>query len=169
MAMVGLFWITEDCVYVGAEPTGTASGVRLTKDGVETLGLGQGRFWAWDEVRGIDVRDVAVRSAARRLASMAFDSLVVLVTGDGEHPPAFTVRVETEHDGPVETDVLAAVPGGIHTPDEYDLSRALLTRLAAGATPVEDLLTWRRDEPEDVAPTRDERLALLRQWTTTSA
>ncbi|WP_121748129.1 hypothetical protein [Streptomyces sp. E2N166] len=165
MAVVGLFWITEDCVYVGAEPTGTAPGVRLTKDGVETLGSDQGgRFWSWDLVGGIDVQDVAVRSTARRLASMAFDSLVVLVTGDGEQPPAFTVRVETENDGPIEATALAAAPGGIHTPDEHALSR---TRLATGATPVENLLTWRRDEPEDVAPTRDEQLALLRHWTTT--
>ncbi|MFE0800540.1 hypothetical protein [Streptomyces sp. NPDC058812] len=170
MAMVGLFWITEDCVYVGAEPTGTAPGVRLTKDGVETLGSDQGgRSWPWASVGGIDVRDVAVRSTVRRLASMAFDSLVVLVTGDGEHPPAFTVRVETENDGPVETTALAAAPGGIHTPEEYDLSRTLLTRLAAGDTSVEDLLAWRRDEPEDVAPTRDEQLALLRHWTTPPA
>ncbi|MFH8975058.1 hypothetical protein [Streptomyces sp. NPDC017890] len=165
MAMVGLFWITEDAVYVGAEPTGTASGVRLTKDGVETLGLGQGRFWAWDDVRGLDVQDVAVRSTARRLASMAFDSVYAMVTGDGELPPAFTVRVETEGDGTVEATALAAAPGGIHTPDEYDLSRTLLTRLTSGATPVDELLTWRRDEPEDVAPTRDQRLALLRRWT----
>ncbi|MFB6554681.1 hypothetical protein [Streptomyces sp. NPDC056405] len=169
MAMVGLFWITEDAVYVGAEPTGTASGVRLTKDGVETLGLGQDRFWPWHEVRGLDVQDVAVRSAARRLASMAFDSLVVLATGDGEHPPAFTVRVDTTADGTVEAAALTAAPGGIHTPDEYDLSRTLLTRLTTGATPVDDLLAWRRDEPEDVAPTRDERLALLRRWTTAAA
>ncbi|MDT0613271.1 hypothetical protein [Streptomyces lancefieldiae] len=169
MAMVGLFWITEDCVYVGAEPTGTAPGVRLTKDGVETLGLGQGRVWDWDEVRGIDVADVAVRSAARRLASMAFDSVYAMVTGEGEHPPAFTVRVDTTTDGTVEATVLAAVPGGIHAPDEYDLSRTLLTRLATGATPVEDLLTWRRDRAENASQARDERLALLRRWTTTAA
>ncbi|MEU7402764.1 MULTISPECIES: hypothetical protein [unclassified Streptomyces] len=169
MTMVGLFWITEDCVYVGAEPTGTAPGARLTEDGVEILGLGQGgRSWTWDEVTGLDVRDVAVRSAARRLASMAFDSVLVLITGDGELPPAFTVRVETEHEGAVEANVLAAVTGGIHTPDEYALSRTLLTRLADGTTPVGELTDWRRDEPDDVAPTRDQRLALLRQWTAAS-
>jgi hypothetical protein len=168
MAMVGLFWITEDAVHVGAEPTGTAPGVRLSKDGVETLGLDQGRFWAWDEVRGLDVRDVAVRSAARRLATMTIDSLLSLAIGDGELPPAFTVRVDTTTDGTVEASALAAVPGGIHTPDEYDLSRTLLTRLADGTTSVEDLLAWRRDEPEDVAPTREQRLALLRQWTSSA-
>ncbi|WP_338775878.1 hypothetical protein [Streptomyces sp. DG1A-41] len=46
MAMVGLFWFGEDSVYVGAEPGRTASGVRLSEDGVETLGpagAGSGR------------------------------------------------------------------------------------------------------------------------------
>ncbi|MFF4471673.1 hypothetical protein ACFYZ3_19140 [Streptomyces sp. NPDC001599] len=169
MAMVGLFWITEGCVYLGAKPAGAAPGVRLTEGGVEILGGGQGgRSWGWDEVRGLDVRDVAVRSAGRRLASMAFDSVVVLITGDGEQPPLFTVLVETEGDGTVEASVLAAVTGGIHTPDEYDLSRALLARLADGTTTVGELLAWRRDEPEDVAPTKDQRLALLREWTAAS-
>ncbi|AKZ56940.1 hypothetical protein SAM23877_3895 [Streptomyces ambofaciens ATCC 23877] len=170
MAMVGLFWITEDCVYVGAEPTGTAPGVRLTKDGVEILGLGQGgRGRRWDEIREIDVRDVAVRSAARRLLSMAFDSALVLISGDGEQPPAFTVRVVTETDGTIEASALAAVPGGIHTPDEYALSRALLTRLVDGDTLVDDLLTWCRDRFGEPAPAGDERLALLRRWTASPA
>lgn len=152
MAMVGLFWITEGCVYLGAKPAGAGPGVRLTEGGVEILEI-------------LDVRDVAVRSAGRRLASMAFDSVVVLITGDGEQPPLFTVLVETEGDGTVEASVLAAVTGGIHTPDEYDLSRALLARLADGTTTVGELLRWRRDEPEDVAPAKDQRLALLREWT----
>jgi hypothetical protein len=164
MAMVGLFWITEDCVYVGAEPTGTASGVRLTCDGVETLGLGEGRAWRWDEVRRIDVADVAVRSPARRLASMALDTLTVLVTGDGELPPAFTVRVETVDGASAEVSALAAVPGGIHTPEEYELSRALLTRLADGAASVEDLLARHRDLAGGTARGRHERTALLREW-----
>lgn len=166
MTMVGLFWITEECVYLGAEPTGTAPGVRLTEGGVEVLGQEQdGRSWGWDEVRGLDVRDVAVRSERRRLASMAFDSFVVLFTGDGELPPQFTVCVETEGDGTVEASVLAAVTGGIHTPGEYELSRTLLARLADGTTTVGELVGWRREEPEDVAPTREQRLALLREWT----
>lgn len=169
MAMVGLFWITEGCVYLGAKPAGAAPGVRLTGDGVEILGDGQGgRSWGWGEVRGLDVRDVAVRSAGRRLASMAFDSVVVLFTGDGEHPPLFTVCVETEGDGTVEASAPAAVAGGIHTPDEYDLSRTLLGRLVDGTTTVGELVGWRRDEPEDVAPTKEQRLALLRQWTAAS-
>jgi hypothetical protein len=67
MAMVGLFWITEGSVYLGAEPAGTASGLRLTADGVETLGSGHESSWSRAEVRRIEAADVAVRSGARRL------------------------------------------------------------------------------------------------------
>ncbi|GGY97802.1 hypothetical protein [Streptomyces poonensis] len=163
MAMVGLFWITDDSVYVGAEPVGTASGVRLSADGVEALGIDHGRSWSWSEVRSIDVRDVAVRSTARRFATLAFDSLVVAVTGDGELPPAYTVAVETA-DGVVEVSVVSAVVGGIYTPDEYALSRTLLARLADGGTPVDVLLAWRRDHVDHGTPPREEREALLRKW-----
>lgn len=165
MAMVGLFWITEDCVYVGTEPVGTASAVRLTEHGVEALGVDHGRSWSWSEVRRIEVRDVAVRSAARRLASVAFDSLIVLVTGDGVLPPAYTVRVETMADDTVEVSVFSAVTGGIYTPEEYDLSRTLLEHLTDGRTPLTDLLAWRRDHATESTPPREEREALLRKWT----
>ncbi len=164
MAMVGLFWITDDSVYVGAEPVGTAPGVRLTTDGVETLGLGRGESWKWSEVRAIDVRDVAVRSAARRLVSLAFDALVAAVTGDGEQPPAYTVRVDSA-DGTTEVSVLSAVAGEIYTPVEYALSRTLLARLADGGTTVGELLAWRRDRTDGRTPPRAEREALLRKWT----
>ncbi|MFJ4829478.1 hypothetical protein ACIP79_06070 [Streptomyces sp. NPDC088747] len=163
MAMVGLFWITEDAVYVGAEPTGTASGVRLTRDGVETLGLGNGASWSWDRVRRLEARDLVVRSAGRRLASMALDSLVVLVTGDGELPPAFTVHVATL-DESVEVSALPAAPGGIYLESERELSRILLERLADGTADVADLLAWRREQADDSTPRREEREALLRKW-----
>ncbi|CAM5685840.1 hypothetical protein STENM327S_04096 [Streptomyces tendae] len=143
--------------------------MRPTEGGVEILGDGQGgRSWDWEEASGLDVCDVAVRSAGRRPASLASDSVVVLITGDGEHPPLFTVRVETRDDGPAEASALAAVTGGIHTPDEYELSRILLARLADGGTTVGELLGRRRDEPEDFAPTKDQRLALPREWTAAS-
>lgn len=164
MAMVGLFWITEDCVYVGAEPVGTASAVRLTEQGVEALGINHGMSWNWSEVRLLDVRDVAVRSAARRLASMAFDSLLVAVTGDGELPPAYTVRVEPVAGDAVDVSVLSAVSGGIYTPEEYVLSRTLLERLTDGRATVADLLAWRRDHAAEDTPSREEREALLRKW-----
>jgi hypothetical protein len=163
MAMVGLFWITEDAVYVGAEPVGTASGVRLTEGGVETLGEGNGAFWSWEEVQGISVSDLVVRSAGRRLVSMAFDSLVVLVTGDGEFPPAFTVHVEAPDDT-VAVSALPAVAGGIYHQVERELSAIVLERLADGGASVGDLLAWRREQADDSTPRREEREALLRKW-----
>ncbi|WP_405924632.1 hypothetical protein [Streptomyces sp. NBC_00035] len=163
MAMVGLFWITEDAVYLGAEPIGTASGVRLTEDGVETLGMGNGASWSWEQIRRIEVRDLAERSAGRRLVSMAIDSLVVLVTGDGVLPPAFTVHLETVAES-VDVSALAAVAGAIYPQPEIELSRTLLERLADGGAAVGDLLAWRREQPDDSTPRREEREALLRKW-----
>ncbi|CAM5655647.1 hypothetical protein STAFG_1651 [Streptomyces afghaniensis 772] len=163
MAMVGLFWIGEDSVYVGAEPTGAACGVRLSEDGVETLGAGRGRFWTWDEVVRIEPHDVPVRSGVRRLASMAFDAALVVVTGDGELPPPFCVDVTTAEET-VRADVLAAVAGGIYLPSEYELSVTLLQRLAEGGAEIGDLLAWGRDHAAEGTPPREEREALLRKW-----
>ncbi|MGW0867937.1 hypothetical protein [Streptomyces sp. NPDC002611] len=163
MAMVGLFWIGEDAVYVGAEPTGAASGVRLSEDGVEAPGAGRGRFWTWDEVVRIETHHVAVRSGVRRLASMAFDAASVMVTGDGQLPPAFEVEVATAEES-VLVDVLAAVTGGIYLPSEYDLSTTLLRRLADGGAEIGDLLAWGREHAAEGTPSREEREALLRKW-----
>jgi hypothetical protein len=164
MTMVGLFWITEDHVYVGAEPTGAAPGVRLTKDGVETLGTDQRARWAWADIRGLDARDVAVRSPARRLVSIAADWVDVLLTTHVDQPPLFTVTVETA-DGTAEATVSAAAPGGVYTTAEHDLSRTLLARLAAGTATIDPLLTWRREREDTGTPSRAEREELLRAWT----
>ncbi|GGX02300.1 hypothetical protein [Streptomyces lomondensis] len=163
MAMVGLFWIGEDSVYVGAEPTGAASGVRLTEDGVESLGADQGRFWTWDEVVRLGTEGVPVRSGVRRLASMAFDAALVVVTGYGEQPPAFSVEVVTAEET-VLVDVHTAVAGGIYPLSEYELSVALLERLAGGGAEIGDLLAWGRDHAAEGTPPREEREALLRKW-----
>ena len=147
MAMVGLFWITDDAVYIGAEPAGTASGVRLSQDGVEVLGRNAGT-WSWAEVCGIEVADVAVRALPQRWVSQAVDVVTSALTGGGELPPPFTVRVTTA-DGSVETDAYTAVAGGFYGPTEYELSRTLLARLVDGRTALDDLLQWRRDRAGD--------------------
>jgi hypothetical protein len=163
MAMVGLFWIGEDSVYVGAEPEGAAPGVRLSEHGVETLGAGRGGFWTWDEVVRIETRDVPVRSEMRRLASMAFDAALTVVTGGGELPPVFSVEVATAEET-VQVDVHVAVAGGIYLPSEYELSVTLLQRLADGGTGIGELLAWGRDHAAEGTPPREEREALLRKW-----
>ncbi|MGW5639634.1 hypothetical protein [Streptomyces sp. NPDC003832] len=163
MAMVGLFWITEDSVYVGAEPAGTASGVRLSKDGVEALGIEHGTRWGWEEVRRIEVADVAVRPPARRWASQTFDAVATALTGMGDQPPAFTVRISTAA-GTVEVTAHTAVAGGIYGPVEYELSRTLLNRLVDGRADLDELLLWRRDRDGDANPGREEREALMLGW-----
>ncbi|MGA5896114.1 hypothetical protein [Streptomyces venetus] len=163
MAMVGLFWIGEDSVYVGAEPAGAASGVRLSEDGVEAPGVGEGRFWPWDEVVRIETHDVPVRSGVRRLASMAFDAALVAVTGDGEFPPAFSVEVVTAEES-VQVDAHVAVAGGIYLPSEYELSHALLRGLTAGDAEIGELLAWGREHAAEGTLPREEREALLRKW-----
>ncbi|MFF5104665.1 hypothetical protein [Streptomyces sp. NPDC000134] len=163
MTMVGLFWITEDHVFVGAEPTGAAPGVRLTEDGVQCLGTDQGASWTWPEIRGLDVRDVAVRSPARRLVAIAADWVDVLLTTHVDQPPLFTVAVTTA-DGTVEADALTAAPSGVHTTAEYDLSRTLLARLATGTGTVGPPLAWRRARQDTGNPSRAEREDLLRAW-----
>ncbi|MFE1358807.1 hypothetical protein [Streptomyces harbinensis] len=163
MAMVGLFWITEDSVYLGAEPVGEGTGVRLTTEGVETLEDERDRSWGWGEVRGIEVRGVPVRSAARRVVSMTFGTLYAALTGDRELPSTFTACVETS-DGTAEVCVFTAVTGGIYTPEEYELSRALLGRLTDGGVTVADMIAWRREWDSDETPQREEREALLRFW-----
>ncbi|CAM5356087.1 putative protein OS=Streptomyces fumanus OX=67302 GN=GCM10018772_11490 PE=4 SV=1 [Streptomyces fumanus] len=57
-------------------------------------------------------------------------------------------------EGTVEANALTAARSGVHTTAEYDLSRALLARLAAGAVTVDPPLTWRRARPETPACTR---------------
>ncbi|MFF9857214.1 hypothetical protein [Streptomyces tendae] len=47
---------------------------------------------------------------------------------------------------PVEASALGVV-GGVRTPGEYDLSRALLGRLVDGTTTVGKLVAWRRTSP----------------------
>ncbi|MEV5356854.1 hypothetical protein ACIPM2_14475 [Streptomyces sp. NPDC086081] len=163
MAMVGLFWIGEDSVHVGAEPVGAGPGVRLTEDGVAVSGAGGGGFWTWDEVVSIETHDVPVRSGVRRLASMAFDAALVAVTGDGELPPAFTVEVATAGET-VLADAHAAVAGGSYLPSEYELSTALLRRLAEGGADIAELLAWGREHAAEGTPGREEREALLRKW-----
>ena len=164
MAMVGLFWITEDSVYVGAEPEGTTSGVRLTGDGVELLGRERAGSWSWDEIRGIEVADVPVRRTVRRHASIAFDLVSALLGQEPEQPPFFTVRVTTGG-GTVGTSPFAAITGGIYGPMEYELSLALLRRLVdGGGTGLDDLLAWRRDHGTASTPGREERELLLLKW-----
>jgi len=166
MAMVGLFWITEEFVYVGAEPVGYGRGVRLTAEGIEAVGADQGGAWAWADVRAVTVHDVKVRSAVRALVGHVLDGVTTAVTGDYEPPGAFEVHVETA-DEKAELAVYAAVGG--YVASEYELSLALLERLVAAPADVSALLDWGRVHAAAGTLRREEREALLRTWAAAAA
>ncbi|MEE1820381.1 hypothetical protein ACWEPZ_10900 [Streptomyces sp. NPDC004288] len=173
MAMVGLFWIAEGDVYVGAKPTGSAPGMRLTPDGVVALGDGQSGLHLWEDVRALTVADVPVKTLKRQVGvvtDMALD--VVMNLGmtlgpglSGEAPPQMAVDLET-HDGTYELKVYVAAAVG-YSPAEVELSRALLSRLTDGAATMATTLAamseWGRAR-EGGTPRVAQREELLRRW-----
>ncbi|MER7948724.1 hypothetical protein ABTY59_15175 [Streptomyces sp. NPDC096079] len=173
MAMVGLFWIAEGDVYVGAKPSGTAPGVRLTPDGVLALGGEQSRLHLWEDVRALTVADVPVKSLKRQVGvvtDMALD--VVMNLGmtlgpglGGEAPPMMTLGLEAS-DGTHELEVFVAAAVG-YTPAEVELSRTLLARLTEGAATMATTLAamseWGRAW-EGGSPRAAQREELLRRW-----
>ncbi|MFC9595347.1 hypothetical protein ACFTUC_36815 [Streptomyces sp. NPDC056944] len=173
MAMVGLFWIAEGDVYVGAKPTGSAPGIRLTPDGVVALGDGQSGLHLWEDVRALTVADVPVKSLKRQVGVVTDVALdVVMNLGmtlgpglSGEAPPLMTVGLEAQ-DGTYELKVYVAAAVG-YTPTEVELSRTLLSRLTEGAATMATTLAamseWGRAR-EGGTPRAAQREELLRGW-----
>ncbi|MFH8794156.1 hypothetical protein [Streptomyces sp. NPDC017941] len=164
MAMVGLFWIAEGDVYVGAKPSGLAPGVRLTPEGVTGLGHQQAGLWLWDDVRSLTVEDVPVKSL-RRQVGVVVDLALTVGLGGNDEAPTMTVCVGTPEEE-IELTAYAAAASG-YSQTEYDLSRALLSRLTEGAatllTTLDSMAAWGRAH-EGGTPRRDERERLLREW-----
>ncbi|MFJ9413357.1 hypothetical protein ACIRPT_04230 [Streptomyces sp. NPDC101227] len=173
MAMVGLFWIAEGDVYVGAKPSGLAPGVRLTPEGVVSLGDGQSGFHLWEDVHALTVADVPVKSLKRQVGAvkdLAVGTVLELALSAGpgrvgDAPPLMTVRVESP-DGDHELAAYVAAAVG-YSQAEVDLSRALLSRLTEGAATMATTLAamsqWGRGW-EGGSPRRAEREGLLREW-----
>ncbi|MFF0431463.1 hypothetical protein ACFYU9_04420 [Streptomyces sp. NPDC004327] len=174
MAMVGLFWIVEGDVYVGAKPSGHAPGVRLTAEGVLGLGDGQSGLHLWEDVRALTVGGVPVKSLMRQVGAVAEVALVTVkelalpmgMGPDIEAPPLMTVCVEAA-DGDYELGAYVAAAAG-YSQTEADLSRALLSRLTEGAATMQTTLAamaeWGRAWEGGSAPRKAEREELLRSW-----
>ncbi|MFE0174683.1 hypothetical protein ACFWZ2_20395 [Streptomyces sp. NPDC059002] len=164
MAMVGLFWIAEGDVYVGAKPSGLAPGVRLSAEGVTALGDKQSAFWLWDDILELTVEDVPVKSLKRQLGTMV-DLALTVGLGGGDEAPTMTVRLETA-EGTVELTAYTAAATG-YSRAEHDLSRELLSRMTEGAATLHTTLTamarWGRTH-EGGTPRAGEREGLLREW-----
>ncbi|WMX48648.1 hypothetical protein [Streptomyces roseicoloratus] len=173
MAMVGLFWIAEGDVYVGAKPTGTAPGVRLTADGVVALGDGQDALYPWEDVNALAVSDAPVKTLRRQVGvftEVALDTVMNLAVpvgpvGSVEAPPLMTLSVGTASGERAVKAYVAAAVG--YSSTEVELSRALLSRLTEGAatmaTTLAAMAEWGRAW-EGGSPRVPQREALLREW-----
>ncbi|MFG3155201.1 hypothetical protein ACGF7W_24480 [Streptomyces sp. NPDC048219] len=173
MAMVGLFWIAEGDVYVGAKPSGLAPGARLTPEGVVALGERQSGVHLWEDVRALTVTDVPVKSLVRQ-AGVFRDLAVTMVVNlampmgpdrTDEAPALMTLRV-TSPAADHELSVYAAAAAG-YSPAEVELSLALLSRLTDGAATMATTLAamsqWGRASAGGT-PRGPERERLLRSW-----
>jgi hypothetical protein len=164
MAMVGLFWIAEGDVYVGAKPSGLAAGVRLTPEGVVALGDKQAGFWLWEEVRALTAEDVPVRTLRRQVGTFV-DLALTVGLGGTDDAPSMTVRLSTP-EGETDLSAYTAAARG-YSQAEYDLSLALLTRMTEGEATLRTTLAamaeWGRTR-EGGSPRAAEREALLREW-----
>lgn len=172
MAMVGLFWIAEGDVYVGAKPSGLAPGVRLSPEGVTALGDKQSAFWLWDDIHELTVENVPVKSLKLHLGTMV-DMALTLGLGGEDEAPTMTVRMRTEAadeeadaDAEVELTAYTAAASG-YSQTECDLSRALLSRMTEGAATLHTTLAamagWGRRH-EGGSPRAAQREELLRGW-----
>ncbi|MBT2447081.1 hypothetical protein J7F03_08335 [Streptomyces sp. ISL-43] len=166
MAMVGLFWITEDSVYVGSPPNAEGHCVRLTSEGIGARGPDGVREWPWSSLRSAVVEAVPVEGAARgagRFLAAVLEAVVTLGSSyGGEEPPQMFLVLETQ-DGAEEVRVPAATGG--YTSQEIALSQRLLARCREGTSDPRILTAWSRDHLGG-SPKPSEREALLRKWTT---
>ncbi|WP_369214040.1 hypothetical protein [Streptomyces flavofungini] len=164
MAMVGLFWIAEGDVYVGAKPSGLAPGVRLTPEGVLALGDKQSGLLLWEDVRSLTVDDVPFKTLKRHVGA-AVDMVLTMSLGGTDDAPMMTVRVGGAGGSRALTAYTAAAIG--YSQREYDLSRALLTRLTDGAATLHTTLAAMSEfgrRHEGGTPRASEREALLTEW-----
>ncbi len=174
MAMVGLFWIVEGDVYVGAKPSGLAPGVRLTSEGVLGLGDRQAALYLWEDIRGLDVVGAPVKTLSRQVGAVT-DLVVGAVMNMGvsvgvgradEGPPTMTLGVETDGGTHELTAYSAAAVG--YSAEEVELSRKLLVRLTEGAATMSTTLAamaeWGRAWEDGGSPRAAERERLLREW-----
>ncbi|MEV5880917.1 hypothetical protein AB0L75_43465 [Streptomyces sp. NPDC052101] len=128
VAMVGLFWITPEAMYLGSPPAADGRCVRLNAAGLEAVDPERSRTWTWEELRAVTVEEVPRQGMAGRLSGIV-DSLVMSL-GGGEVPPTMTLRLETRN-GPERLRIYSAAAGG-YSAEEEALSQELLGRIAAG-------------------------------------
>ncbi|MEU6895877.1 hypothetical protein ABZ934_29770 [Streptomyces sp. NPDC046557] len=160
--MIGLFWVTEEDVYLGLPPTAQMTGVSMSPSELRIVGPEE-RVWAWPEVTDLQVDNVPVRSAvvrwATRATTFAAAALDAWVPGS---PAEMTVAVST---GKHRTEVpVFSAAATAYTQREVDLSHALLAHFVRGTSSPATLTDWWKEtRPVGVLRSR-QREAILEGW-----
>ncbi|MCX5588877.1 hypothetical protein [Streptomyces erythrochromogenes] len=163
MAMVGLFWITEESVHLGSPPDAEEHYVRITSEGVQARDGDGTRAWPWSGLRSAVVEAAPVEGEAGgggRFLAAVLEAVVTLGSSYGGGTPPQMLLVLESDDGTEEVRVWAAAKG--YTSQEIALSQRLLTRFREGAADPGTLMAWSRDHGGTPRP--PEREALLREW-----
>ncbi|MEU1303868.1 hypothetical protein [Streptomyces shenzhenensis] len=156
-AMLGLFWITPETVYLGAPPSTTLSAVSLAPDGLTAVGP-QAGSWPWQRVTAVKVEDVPVRTTTGRSLARAFE-----VVFGPQSPTEMTVRVESVDGSRFGIPVHSAAASA-YTVREVDLSQRLLEHFLEEKASPATLTDWLLNSPRPRTPRPAEREALLQHW-----
>ncbi|GAQ55217.1 hypothetical protein F3K43_21715 [Streptomyces sp. LBUM 1476] len=160
--MVGLFWIEEPRVCLGAPPAEGIAGVFLSPTELSITGPAL-RILPWADITDIQVEHIPIRSAparwAIRAATVAAAALDVWSPTD---PPELTVVI---HTGAQRTEATApSAAATAYTQREVDLSLALLSHFVRGtASPATLTDWWTRTRPTETLHSRD-RETILEEW-----
>ncbi len=160
--MVGLFWIDRDGCWLGAPPGKKGTGVRLTDEGLEAVGVSPADPLEWTRVERVVVPDAPVRSAFRRGLSTAV-SVATAAAGFGgpDVPPQMTVEVT--YAGGAGEHAVSSAAWPAYTEREVALSHRLLERFVTGELSPSLLTDWWRSVGPDADPRPAEREAVL-EW-----
>ncbi|MFC9651262.1 hypothetical protein [Streptomyces sp. NPDC056937] len=164
-SVIGLFWIEQDRVCLGAPPGDEDPGVFLSPTRV-SVGEGTGQqAWLWDDVTDLQILDVPVRSTAARWATRVVSVVAAALNAWGPDGPSMMTAVVYTQDRRVETPVFSAAATA-YTQREVDLSLGLLSHFVRGSA-APSLLTqwWEENRPTEVLRSRD-REAVLESWLT---
>lgn len=163
--MVGLFWISEDSVYVGSPPTGDGRCVRLTADGLDAVSPAGSQAWRWTDLRSAAVEAAPVCGTLGSRLGMALEVLLTAASGLGNEPAEMILRLETVGGDAEEVLLYSAAAG--YSPEEIALSQSLLARFAAGTADPRTVAAWGRQNSGHGTPKPRTREALLRAWAKT--
>ncbi|MEX3105000.1 MULTISPECIES: hypothetical protein [unclassified Streptomyces] len=160
--MIGLYWIEETRVCLGAPPAEGMTGVFLSPTELSITGPTP-HVLSWPSITDIQLDHIPIRSTparwAIRAATVTAAALDLWTPAD---PPALTLLVHTP-DHTIETTAPSAAATA-YTQREVDLSLALLSHFVRGtASPATLTDWWTTTHPTETFHSRD-RETVLEEW-----